>query len=711
MTKQSSAPHAASSFPTPPCYQVMVSCILLITPLCFHAQLAWAQAKCQERATGIADHYSKSVASQAQAEKQEIAEGAAQKQAVHPIHPAKLNPAIKRKVLFSAILAKSKNFDLVQQRIEPILNEYACGDLKLLDGISTESDDHLLSRINRTTTALGEAVLATLLITPTSDLTLLRHRQDILQALLANPLATDALKSSLQTYQDVEQSFLSFWPSTGSLDVGWYPSFEERVSYGIFNLAFQILYPCVNFCANFAFYKWIEPEKGAEMDSWYNFIPFVRSLKILRFLVLAETDRTISNEDSLHLLWRLGDYLVGDASYRIYCYWSIKNYQVYSSRLCNLALRMADVQTFIAVATQVSTTIAASPALEKVYGKHLTSIRQLLAQSKENTPLGRLIYYLQHLPFQHWSCLLNNAGKLLASHNLFIAHKDAFADAMYELGQLDAYLSLATLVQEAQAHHSNHAYTFVQFLDREQKDTPYIKIEEMWSPFFDAKQAVGNSLEMDGAPGGTRNIILTGPNAGGKSTFLIGVANTLLLAHVAGIGPAQTIQLTPFNKINAYINVTHDIATDKPLFIAEVDCAQKHINILKGLQPYEFSFTIFDDPFRSTNPIEGAAAEYSILEALGEYPTSLSIVATHYPTAMLLAEKAPDKGFANYKAYIIRDSASGKINYTYKIVPGRSDQAIAIDILAEQGYDTEILKRAREIIENPAQYQADFKEN
>ena len=138
--------------------------------------------------------------------------------------------------------------------------------------------------------------------------------------------------------------------------------------------------------------------------------------------------------------------------------------------------------------------------------------------------------------------------------------------------------------------------------------------------------------------------------------------------------------------------------------MVEVKRAQQNINIIKGLKPQEFSFTIFDELLFGTNPTEGAAAEYSIFEFLGAYSNSLSIVATHYPTVMRLEELAPDKGFVNYKVYSTRDS-DGKIHYTYKIVLGKSNQAIAIDILEEQGFDVSILQRARQIIAYLDQYQ------
>jgi DNA mismatch repair protein MutS len=118
---------------------------------------------------------------------------------------------------------------------------------------------------------------------------------------------------------------------------------------------------------------------------------------------------------------------------------------------------------------------------------------------------------------------------------------------------------------------------------------------------------------MDAAAGGTRNIILIGPNAGGKSTVLTGVTVSLLLSQTFGIAPAQAAVMTPFDKINTSIDITDNIAAGKSLFLAEVNRAQKHIDLLSKLRQDEFSFTTFDEPFGGTNPIEGAAAECSVL--------------------------------------------------------------------------------------------------
>lgn len=77
---------------------------------------------------------------------------------------------------------------------------------------------------------------------------------------------------------------------------------------------------------------------------------------------------------------------------------------------------------------------------------------------------------------------------------------------------------------------------------------------------------------------------------------------------------------------------------------------------------------------------------------------------------MLLQQREPQKGFKNYKVFIKSIGKNGKIHYTYKVIPGASNQTIAIDILADQGYATEMLEQARDIINHPERYRKSFRE-
>ncbi len=654
------------------------------------------------------------------------------KQASHEIRPAQLDSHTIRRTIFNSILAKSAKLQAVQQQMEPILNHYAWSDLKLFYGTTTAPSYHLMSRINRTTTILGEAVLAILLVTPTSDIATLQAKQQKLKTLLTNHTQLATLKSHLKVYQEAEQSVTSFWTTRDPLytkeyikymednfyasgkaasnkSAGWL-EFKKRFFKDFCCIQYRFIYPITLPLVGEIFFSRDLDSDDLRKELWLKTIPYYGGWReIQKNYDRKKAMERLGNKDTSSMNWAYVVPVISELGWTLSAYSGIKNYLEYSSVLRNLAMRMADVQTFIKTAAKVSSTIAASPELEAAFGDHVVAIRKLLAQSKEKTELGRLIRYLQKLPFNNWSYFFNNAGKLLAAHTLFVEHKDAFADAMYELGLLDAHCSFATLMQEAQAYHNEHAYVFAEFIDHAAKPKPYIAAENMWNSFLDSKQAVGNHLTMDATkPGGIRNVILTGPNAGGKSTFLTGITQSLLLAQVMGIAAADKFVFTPFHKINTYIDIADDIAAGKSLFLAEVDRAQQHIQILKDLKPDEFSFTIFDEPFSGTNPIEGAAAEYSVLESLADYTNSFTIVATHYPLVMLLEERAKHKGFANYKVYITRQGTARKLNYTYKVVPGKSNQTIAIDILEEMGYDTKLLDKAREIIEHPEKYQAKF---
>ena len=361
----------------------------------------------------------------------------------------------------------------------------------------------------------------------------------------------------------------------------------------------------------------------------------------------------------------------------------------------------------------ISNYVAQNPELEALYAEHLTGIRELLAQEKNRkTQLGSLVYYLRHLPLKKRNYFFQNTGKLLVTYKLFLAQKDALIDVMYDIGKLDAFLGVARFMNAAEKHNPKQHYVFTKYLSLKDRKVPYVQFKGMWNPFIDAKVAVPNDVEMGAQKGETRNIVLTGPNAGGKSTFLTGSTYAVLLSQTLGIAAAKEAVMTPFRKINTYINIVDDVAAGKSLFMAEVDRAYQYLKMLKMLRRSDFSWSIMDELFSGTNPVEGEAAAYSILEYVSTYRNALTIAATHFPRVMLLEDKAKKGGFKNYKVYIGVDRQKGKkskIHYYYKVVPGRSNQAIAIDILTEQGYDTSILRWAHDMINHPEKYNASFK--
>ena len=387
------------------------------------------------------------------------------------------------------------------------------------------------------------------------------------------------------------------------------------------------------------------------------------------------------------------------------CYSGIKAYQEYKDVFCNLAHRMKDVQIFIRTIQQVSNIVADYKELELVYGPSLQEVRTLLAHSQEQTDIGTMLRSFLDMKFDNWSYMYDNGGKLLATYYLFEEHKSCLHPAMYELGKLDSMIGIATLMQEAKQSYPAHCYTFAKLLTRAEQPTPFIQLHAMWNPLLDPAVVVDNEVALD--TNQVRNMILCGPNAGGKSVFIMGVAMSLLLSQTFGIVPAQHGVITPFNKMRTYMEMGGNVESGASLFMVEVDRMQQYLHILEQSQPDEFIFAIADEPFSGTNPAEASAAAYSLLAYMAKYTNAIHIVTSHYPIVMELAHNVKDRGIKNFKVFT-EETTDRKIHYTYKVVPGSSTQSIALKILEQEGFDKSMITQAEYLMKHRREFYKNF---
>lgn len=663
-----------------------------------------------------------------------------------PASDTLLTPSFKRGLKRRVVLptgrlklAKSTQYKIVLRTIfsdiqanrasieSDLLNYNAWTDLILFCGASVNPTHHLLSRIDKTTTVLGGCALATLLVTPTSDIVTLVNRQRTVQLLLEQPECLTALKQSLESYQSIEPNLLAFW---ANMDPLYSKEYQDYM-----NTKFLSADPAVNKIAGKLnrriFFRnlrdiygefialpilgllWCEAHFLMTSIAKGGFISGSRSdsyAPLPLFMPVWSIGSTVYNythtDGQASLLPFVGAAITnGLAVWRGYC--GVKRYQEYSAVFRNLANRMKDVQLFIKTIQQVSNIIAHNTELEATYGGSLKESRALLASSNSKTPteVGVMVRNFLDMQFDNWSYIRGNGGKLLATYNLFKEHKDCLKPVMYELGQLDSFIGVATLVQEASVACPEHCYTFAKFLGRCEQKSPLIALHAMWNPLLDAATVVDNEVEMDVHQ--TRNIILCGPNAGGKSAFLSGVASSLLLSQTFGIVPAKSAVITPFNKIHSYIEVGDDIAKGDSLFMVELGRMQAYINMLEQSKPDEFIFTIADEPFGGTNPVESGAVAYSIFSCIAKHTNALHIVASHYPILMNLAHNTKGNGIRNFKVFV-KETADRKLHYTYKVVPGEATQTAALKILEEAGYNEELLKQAEYIVKNPGRFRQNF---
>jgi hypothetical protein len=277
-------------------------------------------------------------------------------------------------------------------------------------------------------------------------------------------------------------------------------------------------------------------------------------------------------------------------------------------------------------------------------------------------------------------------GRPLAAFKLMQNTKNEFAGVLQLAGKLDAYLSLAKL------YCSNPwgRYCFVDYVTN--SAIPYLKIDDFWHPMLNPNKVVANSIEL-GATSGARNAVITGPNAGGKSTALKSIVLAIIMAQTLGIAPARTMKLTPFVQTGAYLNIADAIGKES-LYQAEMNRAQALLNSINALKPGEFSFVIMDEIFTGTNPEEGSAGAFGIATCLASLPQSMCLIATHYKQLTGL-EKAADHSFKNYKVSVVIHP-DGKITPTYILDAGIADQKIALQLLTNAGFNNKVLQAAKD---------------
>ncbi|MCK4265393.1 hypothetical protein KAW80_03475 [Candidatus Babeliales bacterium] len=336
--------------------------------------------------------------------------------------------------------------------------------------------------------------------------------------------------------------------------------------------------------------------------------------------------------------------------------------------------QLIEVATFIRSMKNIYLTLSQNsittniPALGKL---------ERLFSGKNSKKLDKLVALLSKNTFEGESSFFSLTGRVFAANKLMLEVKDELAEAMEALGEIDTYMSVARLYKEFQGKEST--YSFVNFVEGSK---PYVRLKNFWNPFISPDIVVRNDLEL-GGQSVAKNIILTGPNAGGKSTVLKAATINVLFAQALGIAPSEEIEVTPFAKINTYLNVTDDLASGNSLFKAEVLRAQSLVKTIKDLKGNEFSFSIMDEMFSGTSPKEGEAASYTVSKSLSKNDNSMCLIATHFPK-MTDLEKDTGGRFENYKVKVIKNS-DASLSYPYKLEKGITDQHIAFDILANEG--------------------------
>ncbi|MDQ5940974.1 MAG: mismatch repair protein MutS, partial [Candidatus Dependentiae bacterium] len=271
------------------------------------------------------------------------------------------------------------------------------------------------------------------------------------------------------------------------------------------------------------------------------------------------------------------------------------------------------------------------------------------------------------------------------------------SDGMILIGHLDAYLSVAKLLRERKNSHA--PYCFVEIL--ENQSTPVINATDFHHPVVNEKVVVTNSIAI-GNNNNPRSIMISGVNAGGKSTHMKAVALCCIFGQVFGVAPARSFSFTPFHTINTHLNITDDVSKQQSLFRAEITRAQELLDTVNALPSNQFSVTILDEICTGTEYLEGQALAHAIAKKLGMYPNSVLLLASHFPGLTTLAKDRKDL-YKNMKVVVEKDE-NGEFVYPYGLYEGSTTQQIAPDLLEKVGLPLVMTQKMRDVLNHPDRY-------
>ena len=184
-------------------------------------------------------------------------------------------------------------------------------------------------------------------------------------------------------------------------------------------------------------------------------------------------------------------------------------------------------------------------------------------------------------------------------------------------------------------------------------------------------------------------LVLTGPNMGGKSTYLRQAAVTVILAQMGSFVPARSARLGLVDRVFTRIGASDNLARGRSTFMIEMTetAAILHTATARSL-------ILLDEVGRGTSTYDGLAIAWAAVEYIHARTRAKTLFATHYFELTELAEQL--SGVKNY--HVTVKETGGGIVFLRKVEPGAADRSYGIEVAKLAGLPHEVIVRAREVM-------------
>lgn len=214
------------------------------------------------------------------------------------------------------------------------------------------------------------------------------------------------------------------------------------------------------------------------------------------------------------------------------------------------------------------------------------------------------------------------------------------------------------------------------------------KMKNMYYPNLrDNNHVIKNDVNL------SKNCIITGPNASGKTTILKSTLLNILFSQQIGGGFYDKAKIKPIHHFYCYMNIPDTSGRDS-LFQAEARQCKNILEKIVATEMKESHFIIFDELYSGTNPFEASAAAYGYLKYMNNMKNVRFYLTTHYVD--LCKKLDTEKKIIN-KHMLTHNNTNG-VQFTYKIASGISTIKGGLHVLQELSYPTKITEEANYLL-------------
>jgi DNA mismatch repair protein MutS len=187
-----------------------------------------------------------------------------------------------------------------------------------------------------------------------------------------------------------------------------------------------------------------------------------------------------------------------------------------------------------------------------------------------------------------------------------------------------------------------------------------------------------------------RMAVLTGPNMGGKSTYMRSIALCVLLGYLGSYVPAQRAVLGPITQVFTRIGASDDLASGRSTFMVEMTEAASILNAAD-----ERSLVLMDEIGRGTSTFDGLSIAWAIADRLVEHNRSLSLFATHYFELTQLAGKRAEA----INLHLAAVESRGSIAFLHEVKDGPASKSYGLQVAKLAGLPGATLRNAEKIMQ------------